>query len=620
MSYLKKIFFTLVFAMSCCFNVAWGQSGPEMNKAYTIDVPFSGSNSHNISKDYFLSGATSAVVQLTNVGWATMRIGQWGQDNVIANGVTNSTFSHELTGDELKAALAGNIYLQCEPASGTKLTIINKDANYVEPTPGESGGSGSGEGGESESGGESGGSGSTDPYPDIPSGFNDLGTGGLFSQQDHAYSFRGTAENMVAGAVVNITSESGDIVWYKGKTDYTGYNRGVKSYTLTSDDVTYLASNSYILYFATWDSKEISNITITAPGGSSGGESGGGSSTKPLAEKIAAKEQLTNVPTLYFTIPSIPEGADVNTYLKKENNVAEYLTAEIQVVDKTEGGLTEFTDNVQIKVRGNSTAKENKKPYRLKFKDIKDEAGNVVATSQKHDLLGKGYAKRNWALLANYIDPAMVRNALTYKIGELVDMPFKPGYKFADVVINGEYRGTYQITDHVEVGTNRIDIDEDTGWFVESARGDMVEQPSASAASLFMSIKNPEPATDEDTATLKSQIESWFEPVDALFCIYNGTFDLAAFTNPTTGWRKYWDEESLVNFYLGINITGDYDGFMTVKMYRDLNKKLKFGPLWDKDLAFGNWSSDDGKKLVENQQGDTYFALYVKKLGATLSS
>lgn len=485
MHFLQKIFYTLVFAMSCCFNVAWGQNGPVMNQAYTIDVPFTGSNSHNISKDYFLSGATSAVVQLTNVGWATMRIGQWGQDNVLKDGVSNNTFSYELTGDNLTAALAGNIYLQCEPASNSKLTILNKDANYQEQSSGGSGDS---------------------------------------------------------------------------------------------------------------------------------GNTGAGSSTKTLAQKIADKDQLTDVPTLYFTISSIPEGADINTYLKKDDTGAEYLSAVIQVVDKTEGGLTEFTDNVQIKVRGNSTAKENKKPYRLKFaKDEKDAAGNVTV-KHKHDLLGKGYSKRNWALLANFIDPATVRNALTYKVGELVDMPFKPGYKFADVVINGEYRGTYQITDHVEVGSNRIDIDEDTGWFLESARGDMVEQPSASAQSLFMSIKNPEPATDAETATLKSQIENWFKPVDALFCIYNGTFDLAAFTNPTTGWRKYWDEESLVNFYLGINITGDYDGFMTVKMYRDVNGKMKFGPIWDKDLAYGNWSADDGKKLAEDQQSGSYFSSYVKKL------
>ncbi len=366
------------------------------------------------------------------------------------------------------------------------------------------------------------------------------------------------------------------------------------------------------------DNSEASGIEPNAGSGSGTGTgtgSGTGTTTPPsnktLAQKIADRDQITNVPTIYITVPDA-EGQTINSVLDEKK---EYHTATIQIVDKTEGGLTEFTDNVMIKVRGNSTARENKKPYRLKFaKEITDADGNVIANCQKHDMLGKGYSKRNWALLANYLDPAMVRNALTYKIGELVCMPFKPGYKFADVVINDEYRGTYQITDHVEADADRVNVNEDTGWFLESARGDMVEEPSASAQSLMMSIKNPEPKTDAEIATLKTQIENWFKPVDELFCIYNGTFDLDTFKDPVNGWRKYWDEETLVGFYIGINITGDYDGFMTVKMYRDLDKKLKFGPLWDKDLAFGNYKEDNGLKLSEDQQIGSYFSSYVKRL------
>lgn len=387
-----------------------------------------------------------------------------------------------------------------------------------------------------------------------------------------------------------------------------------------NDDTDVLRFTNGYFSFSDGVSTSLNIETVTIGGSDNNGDNtgggnntgGGGSTTgMTLEQKIANKAQLTNVPTIYFDIPDA-EGKEINNVLDAKK---EYHTATIQVVDKTEGGLDEFTDYVQIKVRGNSTAKENKKPYRLKFaKEITDASGNVIANCKKHDMLGKGYSKRNWALLANYLDYTMVRNALTNKIGELVGMPFCPGYKFADVVINGEYRGTYQITDHIEADVDRVNVNEDTGWYLESSRGDMVEAPSVSAQSLMMSIKNPEPKTEEETATLKKQIEDWFKPVDDLFCIYNGTFDINTFKDPVNGWRKYWDEESLVNFYIGINLTGDYDGFMTVKMYRDLNKKLKFGPLWDKDLAFGNYSADNGKILSEDQQTGSYFSSYVKKL------
>lgn len=62
------------------------------------------------------------------------------------------------------------------------------------------------------------------------------------------------------------------------------------------------------------------------------------------------------------------------------------------------------------------------------------------------------------------------------------------------------------------------------------------------------------------------------------------------FTNPTSGWRAYNDEETLMNWWIVTEITGDYDGMMTVKAYRDVDDKLHWGPVWDKDLAYGNYN------------------------------
>ena len=40
-------------------------------------------------------------------------------------------------------------------------------------------------------------------------------------------------------------------------------------------------------------------------------------------------------------------------------------------------------------------------------------------------------------------------------------MKFCPAARFVDVYLNGSYRGTYQISDQVQVHKRRIDIDED---------------------------------------------------------------------------------------------------------------------------------------------------------------
>lgn len=323
-----------------------------------------------------------------------------------------------------------------------------------------------------------------------------------------------------------------------------------------------------------------------------------------LQEKIANQQQLTNLPTVYLIVPDA-EGQDINSVLSKTGNVAEYHAATIQVVDNS-GALEEFTDSkLEIKVRGNSTAQDSKRPYRLKFgKDKKDAEGNVIET-HKHDMLGLGYAKRNWTLLTNHKDKSLLHNALTYYVGQAVGMDFCPGYQFVDLVINGEYRGNYMLSDHCEVGSHRIDVDENTGWFLEAARGDMVEEPLVEAAGLRISIKNPEPADEAETAALKASVSEYFNRLNHFWGIYSTPCSDAEFQNPRTGWRAYIDEESLVKFYIGINLTDDYDGFMTVKLYREADGKLMFGPLWDKDLAYGNWQNH-GKLCEEYQPGYTF--------------
>lgn len=216
--------------------------------------------------------------------------------------------------------------------------------------------------------------------------------------------------------------------------------------------------------------------------GQSGGESGGGEGSEDQSSqsyKIKNKLQLTDVPTVYIDVEGVGEtDADLNKALYKDGATGEapYLNAVITVkdngTDKDTKHLEEFTDKVKIKVRGNSTANptNGKKAYRLKF--------DKKLGATKHDMLGLGYSARNWTLLANVFDHSMIRNALSYHLEKEVGMDFCPGYKFADVVINGNYRGTYQICDHVEIDKNRVNIDEDTGWMLEfQGRGDMLDKP-----------------------------------------------------------------------------------------------------------------------------------------------
>ena len=320
-----------------------------------------------------------------------------------------------------------------------------------------------------------------------------------------------------------------------------------------------------------------------------------------MAGKIAARQQLTDAPTIYIDIPDV---SNLDNDLTKDRNTGEaaYHNATIKVVATTDVTSPHYMESfeetnpldMEIKVRGNSTSSPKKRPYRIKFAKKNNSSDGLA---HKHDMLGAGYAKRNWTLLANYFDRSMLRNALSYHLGKAIGMDFCPGYKFVDLVINGDYRGTYQVSDHCEADANRININEDTGWYLEAARNDMVEEPSVSAGGASWSIKNPEYDTEAETTQLKNDVTSWLNAWGNAINQYN--YNL---TSITKGWRAYSDEDSFVKFYLAINITGDYDGFMTVKAYRETDGKLFLGPLWDKDLAFGNYTGDTGTKLVEDYE------------------
>ncbi len=363
-----------------------------------------------------------------------------------------------------------------------------------------------------------------------------------------------------------------------------------------SNEITYKEQGwegTYAFFFTPTQGNITLTLSLEQPASSGESGEGGEIDLSTLAGKIAARAQLTNLPTIYLTIPDVN---DIDNDLKKirqgyGQDIAVYHQATIQVVDDEtkEGHLENFTDNhLQIKVRGNSTSAPSKRPYRLKFdKDEKDPVtGEKTGVSYKRDLMGGGYKKRNWVLFANAADHSMIRNALTSELCKIIGLPFVPGYKFVDLVINNEYRGTYQVTDQPEVDKKRINIDEDTGWYVEfqglTTMLDLPYQESMTGVPYY-NIKNPDYDLDSpELATLKTEMANWFDKWKTGFQEYK-------FQSESTGWRAYNDEETLLKYILGTEITADYDGFMSTKVYREVDGKLCWGPVWDKDLAWGNY-------------------------------
>ena len=128
-------------------------------------------------------------------------------------------------------------------------------------------------------------------------------------------------------------------------------------------------------------------------------------------------------------------------------------------------GNAEYPDQVAnmsftIHVRGNSTAGQDKKPYKIKLDKKTDLFG-----------LGGGVKNKHWVLLANCFDESLMRNKLCYDLAGQFGAPVWMKSEWVDVVMNGKYVGNYQLCQHIRVSDERIPIlNWDTGDVAEAAQ------------------------------------------------------------------------------------------------------------------------------------------------------
>lgn len=281
------------------------------------------------------------------------------------------------------------------------------------------------------------------------------------------------------------------------------------------------------------------------------------------------------------------------------DNGAEVTSREIYVpgdyVLKDESRTILLQGRTEIKGRGHSTWDMPKKPYHIK-----------LATSSA--LLGMP-ANRHWALLANYADKTLLRNDLTFQISQWMGMEYTPRSTFVDVELNGVYLGVYQLTEHIRIAPDRVNIPElkvaDTtpdritgGYLIEidETRGEVFcyDSPRFGSAMPFC-LKNPETLLNVGWESQRAYIEQYLKDTeDAIFG--------DNFTNPTTGlgYASYIDVDSLVQYYLVNELVRNVDGDLrrSTYLYKKRDGKLTFGPVWDFDLAAGNanyigcWTDD----------------------------
>lgn len=134
--------------------------------------------------------------------------------------------------------------------------------------------------------------------------------------------------------------------------------------------------------------------------------------------------------------------------LKTITNSSNHSTSEtgtIMVV-RPDGKVDYCGEMSKMSGRGNGTWSTDgvKNPYNVKL---------AVSTS----LLGMGKAKK-WVLLANAGDSSLIKNQLTYDFSKYIGVKYQPVCKPVDLYVNQQYLGSYNLSEKVEIKSNRINV------------------------------------------------------------------------------------------------------------------------------------------------------------------
>ena len=245
-----------------------------------------------------------------------------------------------------------------------------------------------------------------------------------------------------------------------------------------------------------------------------------------------------------------------------------YLNAEI-IIDGA-GVFPDFRDSVQVKGRGNTSwqGAYGKSPYRLKFAAKKAPFG-----------LTKG---KSWVLLANNQTGSMMTNALAMKVAQLAGTASANHIIPVELYLNGEYRGSYNFTEHIGFSNNSVDIeDESHATLLElDSYYDETYKFRDNAYYLPVNIKDPDftEAYDQDYLDLiQSDFNEFTSLVSRADESYTDKMDVEMFAR-----------FMFVNMYVhNCELGHPKSCYVYREDLRALHAPYIFGPVWDFDWAYG---------------------------------
>ena len=313
-------------------------------------------------------------------------------------------------------------------------------------------------------------------------------------------------------------------------------------------------------------------------------------------------EDLPNSLVQYPEIGKIIPHVQINT-LNKEIVDEPKISSKMII---TKDSMILYDGNIGIEYRGSSSQLFDKKSYGFETWDEENE-------DMDYPLLGFP-EEEDWIFYGPYSDKTLIRNKLIYDLSNQIGR-YASRTKFCELTINNQYMGVYVFMEKLKRDKNRIAIkklendDLDSinisgGYIIkidksDDENGEQVYndfnafisnyKPNyATYQSIWFNYEYPKPKDIHNEQ--KQYINSYFDNFEKALSGIN-------FKDSLSGYRKYIDVESFIDFFILNELSNNLDGYrLSTYLHKNRNEKLKIGPIWDFNLSFGNGNYCNGDK------------------------
>jgi len=246
-----------------------------------------------------------------------------------------------------------------------------------------------------------------------------------------------------------------------------------------------------------------------------------------------------------------------------------------------------YNGAIGIEVRGQSSQMFPMKSYGL---ELWNSSGNSINRS----LFGLP-AESDWILYAPYNDKTLMHNFLAYGLSNQMGH-WAAHCRYVELVLNGAYKGIYVFMERIKRKNGRVNIpsmgsndntgDAVTGGYIcsidKEANGWFSKYPAGQGSIQYSYIY---PKADNISDAQKAYINNYTDS-------FENSLASPAFRDKTSGWRKFADENSFIDYFIVNELSRNVDGYrISSYFHKDRYSnggKIKAGPVWDYDIAFRN--------------------------------